>query len=186
MGASNLDDFDHKIVGVGVYKKTDGTLSDIFHGYNRKNVNGTKLENVIDDFPNGIYWSEVDVLDPLLKPKLNYLDFVRKDLVGYPNVETNGDLFKKLYNIDDSPDFSMTNKLQAAQRPGIHSEIYTLDKIIKKIRVENPNLVINSLDDLGGFDIKILVKHLDNSHMSTCPHCFHILNHPSIKFIIEP
>lgn len=162
---------DPKIVAVGTY---DGAPSPTVR-YNRKKVGTKSIEN--DDAAYNAAKSE---LDPLLQTHLDYLDFVRKDKVGYADGGSySGEIYKGLYD-NNVPGFD--GKLNAAQRPGMHAEVLVVDSIIKELRANGET--INSLQDLASKNVKVIVKGKTQGKMSTCPHCFTILK--NLNIVINP
>ncbi|RVU91782.1 hypothetical protein EH230_02040 [Flavobacterium columnare] len=137
--------------------------------YNRKKYISDKiLENDNDNYENF-----VKTLHPFLQKSIVYLDFIREDCAKFK-----GQLFLKLYG------GKLTlNKLNMAQRPGIHTEVLVLNELIK-------DKVINNVEDIKNLNIEIVVKWMMNFetktkvHMCTCPHCFYItqgVNFPNNK-----
>ncbi|MET3047543.1 hypothetical protein, partial [Flavobacterium covae] len=137
--------------------------------YNRKKYISDKiLENDNDNYENF-----VKTLHPFLQKSIVYLDFIREDCAKFK-----GQLFLKLYG------GKLTlNKLNMAQRPGIHTEVLVLNELIK-------DKVINNVEDIKKLNIEIVVKWMMNFetkakvHMCTCPHCFYItqgVNFPNNK-----
>ncbi|QYS89449.1 YwqJ-related putative deaminase [Flavobacterium davisii] len=94
------------------------------------------------------------------------MDFIRKDCSG----NSDGKLYEKLYGGKIT-----LGKMNAAQRPGIHTEVLVLNELIK-------DKSINSVADIRALDIKIVIrwkvkkdeKDKETKHMVTCPHCFYI------------
>jgi len=116
-------------------------------------------------------------LDPMLQLYLDYMDFIRKDKVGYEQDIFDGNVFKKLY--DDNSIF-LEGKIISAQRPGIHAEILVVNELIKTMRKNG--ITINSLQNLVNKGVKVIVKGKSFGHMPTCPHCHNILQKLNIVF----
>ena len=112
------------------------------------------------------YNNYINTLHPFLRRHLDYMDFIRKDCSD----GNDGNLFEKLYGGQITK-----NKINMAQRPGVHTEVQILNELIK-------GKTINSVQDIQALNIMIIVKikakNFENSddhqHMCTCPHCFYI------------
>lgn len=148
------NEFDPKIVGSG-----NTSLGNTIIRFNRKAFNGNSIEN-----DENTYRAYLNSLHPFLRRHVEYMDFIRKDCLS------NGSLFEKLYGGKIS-----RQKINVAQRPGIHTEVQILNEFIK-------NKTINNVQDIQALNIMIVVKikakNFENDdehqHMSTCPHCFYI------------
>jgi hypothetical protein len=123
----------------------------------REKYNNETLENSDVEYDNFI-----KTLHPFLQKHIEYMDFIRKDC----SANSDGKLYVKLYGGKIT-----LGKMNAAQRPGIHTEVLVLNELIK-------GKSISSVADIRTLDIKIVirweVKKNKIKHMVTCPHCFYI------------
>jgi hypothetical protein len=161
--------FDGQIMGSG-YSNT----GKVYLTYNREKYIGDKDFK----FDDASYNSFMQTEDPYIQNIAKYLDFIRLDLD-----RGKGGIYKKLYggSVEET-------KLNAANRPGIHSEVLILNEIIKGKNVKSAN-------DVKNLNIKIIVKQklkaseilnqVDSNynHMCTCPNCFYLTE--GVNFILN-
>lgn len=161
--------FDGQIMGAGYSNN-----GKVYLTYNREKYIGDK-DFKFDDVS---YSSFMLTEDPYIQSKAKYLDFIRTDLDS-----GKGGIYKKLYGGSVE-----AQKLIAANRPGIHSEVLILNEIIKGKNIKSPN-------DVKSLNIKIIVKQklkasetlnqVDSNynHMCTCPNCFYLTE--GVNFILN-
>lgn len=104
---------------------------------------------------NTAYETVLNTLDPLLIEYIDYMDFIRKDSLGFDGNVHGGSIFKELYK-DHSNYFKF--KITNAQRPGIHAEILAVNEMITAMR--NNNINIDSLEDLVSNGVKVILKSM--------------------------
>jgi hypothetical protein len=159
--------FDAAIMGAGY---SNG--GEIYVTYNREKYIGDQ-DFKFDDVS---YNSFIATEDSYFQNKIKYLDFIRLDLYS-----GKGSIYKKLYggSVEET-------KLNAANRPGIHSEVLILNEIIKGKNIK-------SVNDIKNLNIKIIVKQrlkakplsedANYNHMCTCPNCFYLTE--GVNFILN-